>query len=132
MVVAAVLFFHIPIMGSIVVLYLCLTVFILAICGIGLFISTLCQTQQQAILGVFVFIAPTFLLSGYITPIENMPPLVQKFSYINPLTYFFNLSKGIYLKDIDFILIMQNTIPLMIIAVITLSFAGWFFNKKLD
>lgn len=132
MVVAAVLFFHIPIMGSLVVLYLCLTVFILAICGIGLFISTLCQTQQQAILGVFVFIAPTFLLSGYITPIENMPPLVQKFSYINPLTYFFNLSKGIYLKDIDFILIMQNTIPLMIIAVITLSFAGWFFNKKLD
>lgn len=132
MVVAAVFLFHIPILGSIIALYLCMTVFILSICGIGLFISTLCQTQQQAILGVFVFVAPTFLLSGYITPIENMPPLVQKLGYINPLTYFFTLTKGIYLKDMDFALIMQNTIPLMIIAIVTLSFAGWFFNKKLD
>lgn len=132
MVIAAVFIFQIPLVGSLIVLYLCLIVFILSISGIGLFISTLCQTQQQAILGVFAFMAPTFLLSGYITPIENMPSALQKIAYINPLTYFFKLSKGIFLKDITPWMIMQNVLPLLLIAIATLSFAGWFFNKKLD
>ena len=132
MVLAALYLFHIPLMGSIFMLYGCMTVFLLSIAGIGLFISTLCQTQQQAILGVFAFLAPTVLLSGFVTPIENMPLYFQKFAYINPLTYFFRLMKGIYLKDFPLENIWMNTCPLLIIALITLTFAGWFFNKKLD
>lgn len=132
MIIAGVLLFGIPLVGSIGMLYLSLFVFILSIAGIGLFISTLCQTQQQAILGVFAFMAPTFLLSGYITPIENMPLLLQKISALNPLTYFFVLAKGIFLKDIPLDLIMHNVLALLAIAFLTLGFAGWFFNKKLD
>lgn len=132
MILAGMWIFNIPLQGSVFSLYGCILVFLLSIAGVGLFISTLCKTQQQAILGVFAFIAPTFLLSGYVTPVENMPLYLQKFSLINPLTYFFKLMKGIYLKDIPFSIIMDYTLPLFLIALVTLGFAGWFFNKKLD
>ena len=131
MIVATLFLFKIPLLNSIITLYLCIIVFLLSVCGIGLFISVLCKTQQQAILGVFVFLFPTILLSGYITPIENMPIFLQKLGYINPLTYFFNLIKGLFLKGIGFSYIMMNVIPLLIIAFLTLSFVNWFFNKRL-
>lgn len=132
MVLAALYLYHIPLLGSVFTLYACITVFLLSIAGIGLFISTLCQTQQQAILGVFAFIAPMVLLSGFVTPIDNMPLYLQKITVVNPLTYFFRLMKGIYLKGLSFDIIMDNIYPLLIIAFATLTFAGWFFNKKLD
>ncbi len=132
MMIGGSLFFGIPLEGSVIGLYACVSVFLLSIAGIGLFISTLCQTQQQAILGVFTFLAPAFLLSGFVTPVENMPPVLQKVAAINPLTYFFSLMKGIYLKDMTFGMIMENVFPLLIISFLTLGFAGWFFNKKLD
>ena len=132
MIIAGVFMFGIPIAGSVSVLYACIVSFLLSIAGIGLFISTLCQTQQQAILGVFAFLAPTFLLSGYVTPIENMPLFVQRLDVINPLTYFFVLMKGIFLKDISAATIWANVWPLLIISVCTMAFTTWFFNKRLD
>lgn len=132
MIIAGVFMFGIPIAGSVSVLYACIVSFLLSIAGIGLFISTLCQTQQQAILGVFAFLAPTFLLSGYVTPIENMPLFVQRLDVINPLTYFFVLMKGIFLKDISAATIWANVWPLLIISVCTMTFTTWFFNKRLD
>lgn len=132
MIIAGVFMFDIPIAGSVSVLYACIVSFLLSIAGIGLFISTLCQTQQQAILGVFAFLAPTFLLSGYVTPIENMPLFVQRLDVINPLTYFFVLMKGIFLKDISAATIWANVWPLLIISVCTMTFTTWFFNKRLD
>lgn len=132
MIIAGVFMFGIPIAGSVSVLYACIVSFLLSIAGIGLFISTLCQTQQQAILGVFAFLAPTFLLSGYVTPIENMPIFVQRLDVINPLTYFFVLMKGIFLKDISAATIWANVWPLLIISVCTMTFTTWFFNKRLD
>lgn len=131
MIILGILLFQIPMAGSYLVLYMCMVIFLISIAGIGLFISTLCQTQQQAILGVFAFLAPTFLLSGFITPLENMPVLLQKLSIINPLTYFFVLVKGSFLKDIPAVDIWANVWPLLIITVCTMSFATWFFNKKL-
>ncbi len=132
MMIGGSLFFGIPLEGSVIGLYACVSVFLLSIAGIGLFISTLCQTQQQAILGVFTFLAPAFLLSGFVTPVENMPSVLQKVAAVNPLTYFFSLMKGIYLKDMTFGMIMENVFPLLIISFLTLGFAGGFFNKKLD
>lgn len=132
MILAALWIFNIPLTSSLFTLYFCIIVFLLSICGIGLFISVICSTQQQAILGVFVFLVPVFLLSGYMTPIENMPVALQKLGIINPLTYFFTLIKGVFLKDISFVAIMENVIPLLIIAVLTLGFVNWFFKKKLD
>ncbi len=132
MILAGHIIFHIPAEHSYLLIYGCIFVFLLSIAGIGLFISTVCQTQQQAIFGVFCFLAPTFLLSGFITPLENMSPFLQKLSFFNPLTYFFNLMRGLFLKNIDYLTIWSNIWPLMLIAIITLSFACWFFNKKIN
>ena len=132
MIIAGHFIFDIPAARGYLMIYACIFVFLISIAGIGLFISTICQTQQQAIFGVFFFLAPTFLLSGFITPIENMPVILQKFSYINPLTYFFRLMRGLFLKDIDNFTVWANIWPLLIIAACTLSFASWFFNKKVS
>lgn len=132
MIIWGLIVFDIPLEGGWIMLYTIITVFLLSIAGIGLFISTLCQTQQQAILGVFVFLAPTFLLSGFVTPIDNMPLYLQKLSIINPLTYFFSLIKGVFLKDISWAMAWSHIWPLLIIALCTMSFANWFFNKRLD
>ncbi len=132
MIIASKIIFRIPAESGYLLIYCCIFIFLLSIAGIGLFISTICQTQQQAIFGVFCFLAPTFLLSGFITPIENMPYLLQKFSVINPLTYFFNLMRGLFLKDISSVSIIENLLPLLIISALTLSFATWFFNKKIN
>ena len=132
MILGSVIFFKVPIEGSIIILYLCIIIFLLAIAGIGLAISTVCKTQQQSVLGVFIFMTPVMLLSGFITPVENMPIFLQKLSVINPLTYFFVLIRGIFLKNIDTLTIIQNIIPLLLIAITTLLFSWWFFNKNLD
>lgn len=131
MVVTSCLFFKVPLAGSLLALYSSLVVFLLAMSGIGLSISTLCKTQQQSILGVFTFMVPVLLLSGYMTPIENMPEFLQKFAIINPLTYFFILMKGIFLKNIDVVMVLNNCVPLLLISLITMTFACWFFNKNL-
>ena len=132
MLIAGHFIFHIPAESGYLLIYACIFVFLLSIAGIGLFISTICNTQQQAIFGVFAFLAPTFLLSGFITPIENMPNILQKFSLINPLTYFFRLSRGLFLKDVDMLTIWANVWPLLIIGICTISFAAWFFNKRIN
>ena len=132
MIIAGHFIFHIPAESGYLLIYACIFVFLLSIAGIGLFISTICNTQQQAIFGVFAFLAPTFLLSGFITPIENMPVILQKFSIINPLTYFFRLSRGLFLKNIDILTIWSNVYPLLIIGIFTLGFASWFFNKRVN
>lgn len=132
MILGSIIIFNIPAERGYLMIYACIFMFLLSIAGIGLFISTICQTQQQAIFGVFFFLAPTFLLSGFITPIENMPIFLQKFSYINPLTYFFKLMRGLFLKNIDNMEIWQNIWPLLIIALCTLTFSSWFFNKKIN
>ena len=132
MLIAGHFIFHIPAEGGYLLIYGCVLVFLFSISGIGLFISTICNTQQQAIFGVFAFLAPTFLLSGFITPIENMPMILQKFSIFNPLTYFFQLARGLFLKDIDGLTVWANIWPLLIIGICTMSFASWFFNKRIN
>lgn len=132
MILGSILIFDIPAEKGYILIYACIFIFLLSIAGIGLFISTICQTQQQAIFGVFFFLAPTFLLSGFITPIENMSEFLQKFSYINPLTYFFRLMRGLFLKNADNLVIWHDIWPLLIIAVCCLTFASWFFKKKIN
>ena len=132
MFIGSALIFKVPLAGSLLSLYGVMTVFLLCMAGIGLSMSVICKTQQQAVMGVFLFTTPVLMLSGFITPIENMPMILQKFSIFNPLTYFFVLMKGIFLKDISNIAIIQNCLPLMLMAVCTLTFSWWFFNKNLE
>lgn len=129
---AAVFLFHIPFTGLLWPLYLSMFVFILSIVGVGLFISSLSKTQQQAILGSFVFMSPAVLLSGFATPIENMPEWLQYVTYANPLRYFLVIVKGAFLKAMPIDVIFENTWPMAIIAMFTLTCATWLFRSKLE
>lgn len=129
---AGILVFHIPFTGSFLLLYSSMFVFVCAIIGIGLFFSALCSTQQQAILAAFVFNSPAVLLSGFATPIENMPLWLQYFTYINPLRYFLEISRGSFLKDLPAIDVFNNTWPMAIIAIFTLTGAAFFFRRRIQ
>jgi len=124
--------FKVPFVGSIVLFYIGTFFYLLSIVGIGLFISSICKTQQQAILGAFTFQMPAILLSGYISPIEDMPIFFQHLTVINPFRYFLVIMKGLFLKAMPFSDILSNIIPLMLIAVFTLSLASWTFKRNLD
>ena len=121
-------FFDFPLVGSLAVFLAADFVALLALVGVGLFISSLCRTQQQAILGVFTFQMPAVLLSGFISPIDNMPVILQYLTYLNPLRFFLVIAKGVLLKNMDMYHVLINLIPLALIAVLTLSmhmFTRW-------
>lgn len=127
-----VMIFEVPFEGSLLMLYLSMFVFICSIVGVGLFISSLAQTQQQAMLGSFVFMTPAVLMSGFATPIENMPTWLQPATYLIPLRYYLINAKGIFLKDIPISVIINNLWPMAVIAFFTLTGAGWFFRRNLQ
>ncbi|MBS0652584.1 MAG: ABC transporter permease [Verrucomicrobia bacterium] len=121
--------YQVPFAGSLLLFFLSQFVFVCAISGVGLFISSLCSTQQQAMLGTFVFMLPAILLSGFATPIENMPSWLQSVTYLIPLRYMLVNTKGIFLKAIPADIVLSNTWPMALIAVFTLATAGFFFRK---
>lgn len=129
---AAVLIFGVPLRGSLWMLYGSSVFYLLSVVGIGLFISALCMTQQQAILGAFLFLVPAMLLSGFATPIENMPDWLQPATMVNPLRYFLVIVKGVFLKDLPLGEVIRNTVPLALIALATLSAAAWLFRRRLE
>jgi ABC-2 type transport system permease protein len=131
-VLAAIFIFGIPLRGSLFLLYGSAIFYLASVVGIGLFISSLSMTQQQAILGAFVFVVPAVLLSGFATPIENMPDWLQPVTFVNPLRYFLIVVKGVFLKDIPLSEVVRNTIPLALIALCTLGAAAWLFRSRLE
>lgn len=131
--IAGIFLFGIPFTGSLFLLYVSMFFYIAAIVGIGLFISSLSSTQQQAILGAFVFMSPAVMLSGFATPIENMPEWLQYVTYLNPPPrYFIIIAKGVFLKAMPAKMVLHYTWPLMIIAFFTLTGAGVFFRRRLQ
>jgi ABC-2 type transport system permease protein len=131
-ILATVFLFHVPLTGNVFFLYGAMGAFLASIIGVGLFISALCKTQQQAILGVFTFMAPAVLLSGFATPVENMPDWLQPVATANPLKHFLVILKGIFLKDMPAQAVWANTLPMIIIAAITLTTAAWLFRRRLE
>jgi ABC-2 type transport system permease protein len=123
--------FGIPLTGSIFVLYAGLIVFCLAIIGIALFISSLASTQQQAMLGAMVYMMPAMMLSGFTSPVQNMPHWLQPVALINPLTHFLVIVRGVFLRDMPMELVAQRIWPMLLIAVCTLSAATWLFRRKI-
>lgn len=124
--------FNVPFSGSVTLFLVSIFVSLLSIVGVGLFISSICKTQQQAILGVITFQMPAILLSGFISPIEDMPLFLQYITLLNPIRFFMLLSRGIFLKGMGVEDVAINLIPLLIIAAITLSLASWTFRRNLD
>lgn len=124
--------FKVPFSGSLPWFLISTFIALLSIVGVGLYISSLCKTQQQAILGVFTFQMPAVLLSGFVSPVEDMPAIFQFIDIFNPIKYFMILSKGIFLKGMAPSDIISNLIPLILIAAFTLTLAGRTFKRKLD
>tara|TARA_R110002049_G_scaffold79794_1_gene202994 strand:- start:1117 stop:2217 length:1101 start_codon:yes stop_codon:yes gene_type:complete len=122
--------FKIPFAGSLLALYSSMLFYLLAVIGIGLLISAISATQQQAILGAFVFASPAVLLSGFMSPIENMPGWMEIATQINPLRHFLVVAQGVFLKDLPLADIARNTFPLVLIAMATLPAAAWLLRKK--
>ncbi len=123
--------FRVPFHGSLLLLYGAMVVYLCAVIGVGLFVSSLAKTQQQAILGGFVFMVPAMLLSGFASPIENMPDWLQYVTLANPIRYFIVIVKGIFLKDAAAWIVAENVWPMALIAVVTLSSATWLFRHRM-
>jgi ABC-2 type transport system permease protein len=130
LVLAILTLFQIPFEGSFPLLVISMFVYVTAITGVGLFISSLCSTQQQAILGSFVFLTPAILLSGFATPIENMPTWLQYATYINPARYFMYISRGLFLKNLPADTVFFHLWPLCLIALFNLTAAARFFRRR--
>lgn len=121
----------VPFTGSIPLFFLSLFVFVSAISGVGLFISSLSSTQQQAMLGSFTFMLPSVLLSGFATPIENMPTWLQPVTYCIPMRYMLVITKGIFLKNLSSLVVLSNLWQMGVIGACTLVGSGLFFRKKI-
>jgi ABC-2 type transport system permease protein len=121
--------YHVPFEGSLWLLYASMLCYILALAGFGLLISSICSTQQQALLGGFSFMMPGVLLSGFVAPIDNMPAIFQYITLINPLRYFVLAVKGIFLKNAPPEVVFQSIWPLLLIALCTLLAANFIFRR---
>jgi len=126
------LWFRIPFAGSFITLYIGLVLFLLAAVGIGLLMSSVAQTMQQAMLYSFLLIMPFALLSGLTTPVSNMPRALQVFTFINPLRYAIDITQRVYLEGVGLGRLTHDLWPLIVIATITLSGASWLFRHRLQ
>ena len=123
------LLFNIPIVGSLPLLFGFASVYLLVVLGIGLFISTVSNTQQQVMFLCFFFMIIFILMSGLFTPTESMPEWAQQVNIINPFAYFMKVIRMILLKGSGFINIKNEFITLGIYAIIILSLAVWKYRK---
>jgi ABC-2 type transport system permease protein len=124
------LWFAIPFAGSFVTLYIGLGVFVVAAVGMGLLLSSVAATMQQAMLYSFMLIMPFSLLSGLTTPISSMPVFLQYVTLVNPLRYAISMAHRVYLEGVGLRLLLPDLWPLAIIAVVTLSAASWMFRHR--
>ena len=126
------LWFRIPFAGSFFTLYAGLSVFVLASTGIGLLVSSVAATMQQAMLFSFMIMMPFALLSGLATPISSMPEVLQYLTLINPLRYAIDIAHRVYLEGAGLALLIPELWPLALIAAVTLSVASWMFRRRLS
>jgi len=124
--------FGVPFIGAVTTLYLGIVLFVLAAIGIGLMISSLVVTLQQAVLGAFLFMVPAVILSGFATPIANMPRAVQILTLADPLRYFLVLLRSLFLEGTPLPLLAGQLWPMAVIALVTLSAATWLFRHRLN
>ena len=131
-IIAALLMFHVPFRGSALLLFFCAVLFLMTSLGAGLFISTISQTQQQAMMTTFLFFQPFFLLSGFAFPVRNMPQPVQYLTYLNPVRYFIEIVRGLFLKGSGVSVLWPQMLALAIFGVVILTLSSLRFRKRLD
>jgi len=126
-----ILAFRIPFRGSFLLLVAGTAIYLLTILGLGLFISTISRTQQQAMLSLFFFILPAVLLSGFMFPIANMPVVVQWLTWANPLRYYIEIIRGIFLKGVGLEILWLQFVILAGMGVAVLGLSAGRFRKTL-
>ena len=126
-----VFWFEVPLRGSPLVLLLGAVLFLMSSVAIGLFISTICSTQQQAQISTFFFTMPAFTLSGFAFPIENMPEWIQFLTYANPLRYFLVIIRGVFLKANGLDILWPQMLALGILGTLMILLSSLRFQKRL-
>lgn len=129
-ILAAVLWFGVPLRGSLFALYLGVFLFVASVIGIGLMISSIAVTQQQALLGAFLFMVPSIVLSGFATPIANMPSLLQDLTWVNPLRHFLIIVRGVFLEGAGSGAFVPEYMAMAALAGASLFAAGWLFRRR--
>lgn len=127
----AVFWFGVPMVGRLAVLLAGVAVYLMSTVGVGLMISSFAVTQQQGMLGAFLFLVPSVILSGFSTPIANMPQWVQTITYANPLRYFMVVIRGVFLEGRGFDLLPGQFLPMAVIGLVAMTLASWLFRRRM-
>ena len=126
------LWFQIPFRGNLVLLAFSAVLYLINALSVGIFISTISRTQQQALMGVIFFFMPAMLLSGFVFPIYNIPLVLRWIAYINPLTYFLVIVRGIFLKGVGITILWPQLVFLAVTGPILLAISIKRFYRQLD
>jgi ABC-2 type transport system permease protein len=130
-VLVAVFWFEVPLRGSVLLLFACVVPYLLCTLALGLFVSTISHSQQQAMLtAIFFFLVPMIYLSGFTFPIENMPQVIQWATYIIPLRYFLVIVRGIFLKGVGLEVLWPQVAALLTWGTVVLTLAVWRAHKR--
>jgi ABC-2 type transport system permease protein len=130
--IMAKILFHIPINGSLLLFFFVAIIFLFTSLGIGLFAASVSRTQAQVSLTIFPFMMPAFLLSGLFFPIASIPVSLRWISYINPLTYFLIIVRGILLKGAGLAVLYKEIIFLALFGIFFIAFSSFRFRKRLE
>ena len=128
----ALLIFSIPLKGSLLLLLACAALYLLTTLGLGLFISTITRTQQQAMMSTFFLFMPLFLLSGFAFPIGSMPEAVQYLTYLNPVRYFMECLRALFLKGVGMEVIWPQMLAMLVIGLAVVIGSASRFRKTID
>jgi ABC-2 type transport system permease protein len=127
----AIFFFEVPLKGEVFLLFGLAGIFIMCTLGLGMFVSTISRTQQQAVLTNFFIVFPSIVLSGFMFPIENMPRLIQYVTYLIPIRYFLVIVRGIFLKGSGLDVLWPQVLVLFIFGVSLLTLSSLRFRKRI-
>ncbi|HVO40747.1 MAG TPA: ABC transporter permease [Spirochaetia bacterium] len=130
---ASLALFGLAVRGSLLVLYALSLLFMASSLGIGLFVSTIARSQQQAMMfSMFFFMMPMLILSGFVFPIESMPPVIQAVTYVFPLRYYFVIIRGLFLKGVSLLELWRETAALAVIGIVVITASVLRFRKRLE
>lgn len=127
----AVLVFHVPVRGSLFALFGASGIFLITTLGLGLFVSTISATQQQAMMNAFFIMLPALMLSGFVFPVENMPPFAKWLAAANPLTYYIAIARGLMVKGAAVQNLLEQILYLTIIGLTVMTAAALRFRKRI-
>jgi drug efflux transport system permease protein len=130
--VAALLVFNVPFRGTVLMLTGSTAVFLMTSLGLGLLVSTMSNTQQQSEMVSFFIMQPIFMLSGFAVPVRNMPDAIQWLTYLNPLRYYMDIVRGVFLKGIGIDVLWPQVVALAVFGTIILTLSAARFSKRLD